>query len=331
MVEPLARPAPRAIPFAGLRLVFALINGAIWFALVFAICSAMSIGVLAAGRLTAGAAVVFTGTVGFFVPFFGLSGAISGFLEQAQSGRFQLPEAENEKEANGEPRARGGLLASIWIHGTWLGLVIALVTAGLAQLYLQRAGVPARGSLCLALAGMAAVIAIVQSALLVRARNLGDLRLPAGTPTPPTTGYYVIRFGLPQSVGNGVITALGAYGTFPLTAGRLAPVDVAIDALSTALVIGFFMALSAGDLAGTDRRFGRIGTVDAAPPSRLARAGIVVLTALAAGLLGYALAIVAGGGVPLPLMVAWKGAIGGLVGGLLAARAARWQLCTRPG
>jgi membrane associated rhomboid family serine protease len=92
-------------------------------------------------------------------------------------------------------------------------------------------------------------------------------------------------------------------------------------------VIAFFMVLSAGDLAGTDCKLGRIGTVDAAPPSRLARVGIVGLSALIAGILGYLVAILCGaGGVSLPIMIAWKGALGAVVGGLLAARAARWQL-----
>ena len=324
-----AAPARKLIPFAGLRLVFALINGVIWFTLVFGICSAISMGVVAAGRLTAGAVVVFVGTVTFFVPFFGLSGAISGFLDQAQSGRFQLPEPE--KDAGGATRAHGGLLGSIWIHGTWIGLVLSLVAAGLSQLHLQTRDVPSRGELCLTLAGMAAVIAIVQSALLVRARNLGDLRAPEG-PTPPvTTGYYVTRFMLPQGLGNGLITALVAYGTFPTVAAAPAALDVAIDSMSTGLVIAFFMVLSAGDLAATDRKFGRIGAVDATPPSRLARAGIVPLAAIASGILGYLIAIPAGAkGISLPIMVAWKAVLGGVVGGLLAALAARWQLSTRP-
>ena len=329
MDDSAAPPARKAIPFAGLRLVFALINGVIWFALVFAICSGISIGVVAAGRFTPGAVVVFAKTVGFFVPFFGLPGAISGFLDQAQSGRFLLPEPE--KDANGETKPRAGVLDSIWLHGAWVGLVIALVIAGLGHYYLlRRPEVPDRGTMCLALAGMAAAIAILQSALLVRARNLGDLRAPAAPPAPPTAGYYLIRFALPQGLGNGLITALAAQGTFPTLTGQPTAVAVAIASMGNALVIAFFMVLSAGDLAGTDRKFGRIGPVDAAPPSRLARAGIVVLTGLAAGILGYLLALPAGArGLSLPIVVAWQGALGGIVGGLLAARAARWQLSTK--
>jgi hypothetical protein len=323
--DSIARPARKLIPFAGLRLVFALINGAIWFALGFGICSGISLGVAAAGRLTPGAVVVFAGTVAFFVPFFGLSGAISGFLDQAASGRFQLPVA-GEQASRATP-ARGGLLASIWVHGTWLGLIVALVAAGLAQLHLQRSGVPSRGDLCLALGGMAGVIAMVQSAWMVRPRHLGDLEIPSAPPPPPSTGYYLTRFGVPQGVGNGVITALAAIGTFPPNAADLKAIDVTLDAMSTALVIAFFMVLSAGDLAGTDRKFGRVGAAEGAPPGRLARAGIVALTAVAAGILGYALARLGGPeGLSMPVMVAWKGALGAVVGGLLAARAARWKL-----
>jgi hypothetical protein len=314
-----AVPARKLVPFAGLRLVFALINGVIWFTLVYAIASAASLGVVAAGKFTAGAVVVFVGTVTFFVPFFGLPGAISGFLDQAQSGRFQLPEPEKD--------ARAGLLGSIWVHGTWVGLVISLLAAGLTQHHLQTRAVPSRGELCLVLAAIAAVIAMVQSALLVRARNLGDLRAPEGKAPPATTGYLVRRFVVPQALGNGLITALIACGTFPSVAAAPAALDVAIDSMSTGLVIAFFMVLNAGDLAGTDRKFGRIGAVEAAPPSRLARAGIVLLTALVSGVLGYLLVIPAGAkGISLNVMVIWKGLLGGVVGGWLAALAARWRL-----
>ena len=316
-------PPRKLIPFAGLRLVFALINGVIWFALVLAICTAASLGVVAAGKLTAGAVVVFVGTVTFFVPYFGLSGAVSGFLEQARSGRFQLPEPRND--------ARGGVLGSIWVHGTWVGLVISLLAAGLTQHHLQTRDVPSRGALCLVLATMAAVIAIVQSALLVRGRNLGDLRAPEGPTPPATTGYLVRRFVVPQGLGNGLITALIAYGTFPSVAAAPAALDVAIDSMSTGLLIAFFMVLSAGDLAGADRKSGRIGAVDAAPPSRLARAGIVVVTALVSGILGYVLVVPTGAkGISLPVLVMWKGLLGGVVGGYLAALAARRQLGATP-
>jgi hypothetical protein len=326
--NPAPPPARPAIPFAGLRLVFALINGVLWFTLVFAICSGISIGVVAAGRFTRGAAVVFAKAVAFFVPFFGLSGAISGFLEQAQSGRFLLPEPVND--ANGEAEPREGVLDSIWLHGAGIGLVMALVVAAFGHYYLRGDGVPDRGAVCLALAGMAAGIATLQSALLVSKKTLRDLEAPAGTPAPPSRSYYLIRFALPQGVGNGLITALAAYGTFPTLAGPPTPVDVAIASMGNALVIAFFMVLSAGDLAGTDHRFGRIGTVDAAPPSRLARAGIVVLAGLAAGIAGYLLALPAGAkGLSLPIVVAWQGALGAVVGGLLAARAARWRLSVR--
>jgi hypothetical protein len=323
--NPAPPPARPAIPFAGLRLVFALINGVLWFTLVFAICSGISVGVVAAGPLTPGAVVVFAATVGFFVPFFGLSGAISGFLDQAQSGRFLLPEA-----ASGDGRRPGGLLGSIWLQGTWRGAVVAIAAAGLAFLRTQRAGVPSRGALCLALAGMAAAIAILQSALLVRAANLGDLQPPPAPPAPPSPFYYLIRFTLPQGLGNGLITALAALGTFPTIDGHPSAVEVALASMGNALVIAFFMVLSAGDLAGTDRRFGRIGAVDAAPPTRLARAGIVVLVGFAAGIAGYLLALPAGAkGISLPIVVAWQGALGAVVGGLLAARAARWRLSTK--
>jgi hypothetical protein len=108
-------------------------------------------------------------------------------------------------------------------------------------------------------------------------------------------------------------------------------VEIAVASAGNALVIAFFMVLSAGDLAGTDHRFGRIGAVDAAPPTRLARAGIVVLAGGAAGILGYLAALTAGAkGLSLPVVVAWEGAVGAVVGGLLAARAARWRLSTKP-
>lgn len=316
-------PAPKLIPFVGLRLVFALINGVIWFTLVLGICSAISMGVVAAGRFTPGAVVVFVGTVTFFVPFFGLSGAVSGFLAQAASGRFQLPEPEN--------KAGKGPLGSIWIHGTWIGLVLSLVAAGMSQHHLQTRNMPERGELCFVLAMMAALIAMIQSALLVRARNLGDLRAPEGPTPPATTGYYLTRFVVPQGLGNGLITALAAYGTFPSVADAPDALAVAIDSMGTGLVIAFFMVLSAGDLAGTDRKFGRIGSVDTASPSRLARVGIVMLTAIASGILGYLLAAPGGAkGISMPVLVAWKAVLGAVVGGLLAALAARWQLGAKP-
>jgi hypothetical protein len=323
-------PARKAIPFAGLRLVFALINGLIWFALVFAICSGISFGVVHAGRFTRGAAVVLAKVVAFFVPFFGLSGAITGFLDQAQSGRFLLPEPEND--ANGDPKPPPGVLDSIWLNGAGIGVAVGLVVTAFGHYYLRRPGVPDRGTVCLALAGMAAVIATLQSALLASTRTLRDREAPAETPAPPSRSYYLTRFALPQGLGNGFITALVAYGTFPAHAGPPTALDVAIASAGNALVIAFFMVLSAGDLAGTDRRFGRIGAVDSAPPSRLARAGIVALAGVVAGIVGYLVALPAGAkGISLPVVVAWQGAVGAVVGGGLAARAARWQLSKKPG
>lgn len=321
-------PERKLIPFAGLRLVFALINGVIWFALVFAIGSGISVGVVAAGRFTRGAAVVLAKAVAFFVPFFGLSGAITGFLDQAQSGRFLLPEPDEDED--GDPGPPPGVLDSIWLHGAGIGVAVALVVTAFGHYYMRRPGVPDRGTVCLALAGMAAGIATLQSALLAGKRTLRDREAPAGTPAPPSRSYYLTRFALPQGLGNGLITALAAYGTFPAHAGPPTAIDVAIASAGNALVIAFFMVLSAGDLAATDRRFGRIGAVDAAPPSRLVRAGIVLLAGVVAGILAYLVALPAGAkGISLPVVVAWQGAVGAIVGGALAARAARWQLSTK--
>lgn len=313
--EPTPYRGPK-IPFHGFRVVFALVNGLLWFGLAYGILSGITTGVVAAGRFTENALRVTAGAVGLLVGLFGLPGALGGFLDQARSGRLQLP-----------PEAgwgRRGQLDNVWAFGLVAGVVNLLVAQGLAAAWLPGRPLPARGEACLQLALLAAGLAFVQSLFLSRRGALFDLLPPASPPRAADRDYLIRRFALPQGLGNGLITALVAWGTFAPAAGseRIAPVAAALDSGITALVIGGFMLLGGGGLARVDRRFGRVAPHEGAPPSKLRRLALVLAAAAAVAAVAFALAALAGG-LSLPVRIVFQALVGGAVAAYFATLAAR--------
>jgi hypothetical protein len=313
-----AAPPSRALyrpPWAGFRVVFALVNGALWFALTWAILTGVSLGLVRAGHFTARTFMITALAVAFFVGFFGAPGAMGGLLDQARSGRFVLPSAK--------PRGHFRPLAAAWR----VGAAIGVLNVGLAFI-LTQLGVPtlpSRASACQLWSGGAALLAVLQSLWLARPAALIDLDPPSQPATAPTATYYVLRFALPQGLGNGVVSALMAAGLFSAASGRMAAVDLAGDAVGTAGVIAFFMVFTAGGLARTDRLAGRVAALAVTPPPRIARWATIPLAALLAVGLAYGLGTLADG-LTLPLFVAWKAFLGCAVAAPLAALAARWEL-----
>jgi hypothetical protein len=311
----------RLPPFGGFRLVFALVNGLIWFALAFGIATPVSFAMAASGHLTARALIAGVGIVAFYSCFFGTPGGLTGFLGLAHDRRFALPPEER--------RGRGGQLDAVWLHGLARGVALAVVAATLTW-YLGKGGVaPGRARFCLVLGAAATGAGFLQALALSSARYLGDLRLSATT-AQPTLGWLLLRVGVGQAAGNGAIAGLLAVATFPPTgapATRMSLAGAIPDAAGSALVIALFMLFTAGGLVGLDRRLGRVAAVAGPSHGRGYRLVVAVAVAFAAAGLA-AVAAWLFDGLPGTLFAVWKVLLGASVAGTLAVTAARWELAT---
>ena len=303
------------IPFQAFRLVFGLANGALWFLLAGGILTAITAAMAASGRLTAMSATVTATAVAFFVCFFGMPGALGGFLGQARLGRIALP-----------PRDQWGRGALGPIHriAFWHGAISALLVAPAAFYYFADGGAPARGTLCLLVGGEAAALAFIHCALLAGSRALGDIHPGSRPPPAPTRQYYWRRFAIPQGAGNGLITALVAAGTYPPPGTPLDARALVLDATATAIIIGGFMLVTGGGLAGVDRTYGLVAGILGPPPSWRRRIQLLVAAVAVAAGAAFVLGLIAGArGLPLPAFIAWKGLVGAATGGVIAVFAAR--------
>lgn len=300
------------IPYAGFRLVFTLINAALWLALAFGITSAVSIKMEAVARFDrsffpAGAAAA-AGLVGLY----GGSGALAGFLDMARSGRIALP-----------PRATWGAasrLDAVWSRAAATGLIMAAIAGAAAW----ASGIePARGRACWLVAVVASALAAMQAAYVSGPRSLADLARDDAKPCSSDARYIALRIALPQAAGNGIVTALVAAGSYS-PADMIVPA-LASDAAATALVIGVFMLVSSASVAATDRGLGRVRPIEGRKPSIVARIGWLIVAAI----ISAAVAAMIGAVVPtLPLVayVAWKGLLGAAAAAALSSVAARAAL-----
>lgn len=315
---PSAQTEPPRIPYMGFRVVFALVNAIIWFSLAFGITTGISFGVVQSGRLTSKVALVFACTVAFFVFFFGLSGGLPGFLDQARQGRIALPSEDSH--------GPGGALASVWRVGFVRGAIASALVYGVSRVWADAPIPLSRGSLCLFLGGLAAVLAFVNALLASRPSSLGDLRPRKTPPSDPTNAYLMQRVGLPQAFGNGTISALVDVGTFPLgEAATRAPMNTAIDSLMTGLIIALFTVFTAGGLVGTERRLGHLKPLVGTRPSVPKRLLLVFgVSALGAGI-AFVLASVADG-LTLMMAVVWKVLLASGIAAFFGLLAARWEI-----
>lgn len=311
-----AAPAAPVIPYGGFRVVFGLINAALWFALIFAITTPVRLGMVAAGRNSPTAMTLALMGVTLLSALFGLPGALGGFLGQAASGRLKLPPAE---------KWGAGVLEHIWRTALVRGAAAAVVVGLVAWPLLGRAPV-ADGSITLVLATVAAAAAFVQSVWISGPAALGDLRSLRRAGPPATSDYFVYRFAVPQAAGNGLASALIAAATFPATGEMEIGASIA-DATATGTIIFLAMLVTAGGLARLDVQLGRIAVLTGMHPPTWTMRVVVVLVATAgwAGG-GSTMAALAGGSVSYWPFVVWKGVLGAVAGGAGALLAARWQL-----
>lgn len=314
-------PAPRGArnqpPFTGFRVIFAVINGMLWFALAGAVSLGASFSLVAADRLSPSALATGAATAAFFASFFGMPGALTGFLGLAAGRRFALPPEEEWGE---------GRLANIWMHGFIYGLMFGPLAYGGAVLAGGH-GAIGRGTFCLVVAGAGAVAGAAQAFVIAGTAALGDLGLSRRNPPALSTRWLLVRAGVPQGLGNGAITALIALGSVPAGAKAVnLPLAALVgDAAGTGLVVALFMAFSAGGLAAADRRYGRVGPADvrpATPAKKMLESFVASLVcAFAALVVGFA---TSGVGLPPAAYAGWKALVGGVVGAVMAMRAAGW-------
>jgi hypothetical protein len=317
--------------FAVFRVFFALGNAVVWFFVVWALSSLVSTLMPAAGGHPAvippATGVAWAATAGFFMPFFGIPGALAGFLEQALERRFELPPAERW--------GGSGQLARAWRIAFVRGLGSSVAFAVLAAACLATAGSVPQGRFCLILAAGAAALAGAHAYALASPTALGDLRR-LGDPAPTAPRRYLLgRFFLPQGGGNGLINALIGFAIFPVAdAGQpalMAAGEVASDSFGTALILSFFMVTTAGSLARVDGRLGYAGRYPGRVPSRARRAGLIVAVGIgAAAVTAGAMRLAGLTGVTLWPFVLWKTTVAFAVAGSLAACAARWALGETP-
>ena len=303
------------VPYSGFRFVFALVNGALWFGIAFVFTTPVASGMIGAGRTSSMALTSAAVTVAFLTSLFGVPGALGGFLEEAERGRFSLPP---------ETKRGPGTLGSVWLHAVTRAVIAAGATAVIVKWLANRYPLAAR--LHLFLAFVAAIIGALQALWLASPVTLGDLRGATTRGPTPSRAYFLARFAIPQAAGNGLATAMVAIAVFPKTGGMTA-IDVATDAGGTVAIIYLMMIAFGGTLAKIDHRFGVAGPLPGVtPPPWIAR---IALTLAAGGLgagLGFALALAWSDGVPLAPFFVWKLALGSLSAGVGAWQAARWKL-----
>ena len=305
-------------PYLGFRLVFALVNALLWFGIAYGVTSGLSVQVEAAGRLHSQSVLIFAACVAFFVCFFGLPDAYGGFLKQAQAGRFELPLPPKSPAS--------GRLSHIIRLAAMRGIASATVAVFVAFAWLERAGVPSRNTLCLDLGIMAAILAFGHNLHMTGPKFLSDLRRADSPASPPSARYWLLRFGLPQGFGNGLITGLLAWGAW---SGPKMPTEVALDAGMTTLVLAGLMSLLAGSLAPVDLMFGHVVSIQEKPHAWWLRGLGGLGLSVAAGMLGLALGGIGLGAEPMAFVL-WKLCLGAGVSGLVAMRAARWKLWVQP-
>ncbi len=286
-------------PYQGFRFIFSLVNGLIWFGIAYGVSSAISPRIEAAGRFHTESALIFGAVISFFACFFGLPDAYGGFLKQAHAGRFKKPKTEPS------PNATGRLSRIIFLAGL-RGLVSAFAGVLLIRFYIARWGMPERSTLCINLGIWAGFVSLVNNWSLTSPASLLDLKPPKNAPQAADLRYLLYRFGLPQGFGNGLITALVGWGSYPAE-GSMNAQAVGIDALITALIIVLFMIFMAGTLAPVDTLLGRIEKPAGPALGWGKRLAWIAFSVVASGVLGYGLTLLMGrGGMDREIFSAWK-------------------------
>ena len=301
------------VPWFGFRVVFGVVNGALWFVIPFVMVFWLS-GAMPPERLVQAKDLLVTIPT-FFVAVFGLPGCLPAAVQQAKSGIFRMP---TDPAPHG---LRRGILGPLWLCAPVLGAVYFGCSRLVAGAFSDGTVTP------LALARQAGTIASLVS--FVQATTVsGSLALLDLRPNRPETfGWSRVAFrtGVPQGLANGLLMTLFAVAQGTSETAAVGPFSR--DLFLSCLGIGGLALAGGGGILGADLAAGRVVGTPGRVPSFPARVGAVVLVAAAVTLPFAAIAALAGGAGPTMQGVA-NGIAGGSSAFLVATLAGHWALAT---
>lgn len=327
--------SPRPIPqFHQFRPIFITIVSVVWVILYW------SFGALVVAQLPGeGPFSVWTTwrffLVGFLpVLFFGAPATLIGVLQQHVAGAFAPlaltgpstpPFLWQAQQAN-NPWVLGiNRVLFFWLPAVFVALAFLL--------FFFPDGVE-RNTVPFVLAGLGAVLAGVVAATSSHTPFLHEIQVSAEQRRWQGSffSYLFWRHGLPWGVGNGVISAIIALAVFPRTSdgsyGVMPAAALGVDTFATALMLCFFMAISAHPHARVDTKLGVIRAPDdASSPARLGRAAWFTGVSLGLTLLVFFVLYIMGiTDIAFPAFLSWKGISATAIAGIAAMITAYWTL-----
>ena len=325
------RPASGYLRF---RWIFSGIICLVWFLLLWGLGYLVASKLPGDGPVNLRIAWLFL-PVGFFpILLFGAPGMLIGFLQHYLAGAFRLP----EQAAVITPP----LLWRARCHNNpwWLGLnrliffwVPSVLVASLLLWVAFPEGISrSMLALFLAMTGtlLAGVVALTSTGLPFQ----HEMSVPPEQRVWQGSffSYLFWRHGLPWGLGNGVLNAVLAIPLFPVTPngvpGMASALMVSVDMLFTALILCFFMAISAHPQALVDSQLGVIRAPQSArSPGRGGRIIRFVLCSLGLALATLVILKLAGvAGLSVPEFVLLKALAATLIAGAAAMVTAYWTL-----
>ena len=327
--------SPRPLPqFHQFRPIFILIVSVVWVILYW------SFGALVAAQLPGeGPLSVWTAwrffLVGFLpVLFFGAPATLIGILQQHVVGAFAPPALTG-------PPAPPFLWQAQQANNPWvLGINRVLlcwlpaVCVALAFLLFFFPDGVERSTVPFVLAGLGAVLAGVVAATSSHTPFLHEIHVSAEQRRWQDSffSYLFWRHGLPWGIGNGLISAIIALAVFPRVPdgsyGVMPASALGVDTVATALMLCFFMAVSAHPHAWVDGKLGVIQAPhDAYSPARLGRVAWFSGVSLGLTLLVlFGLRITGTTDISFSAFLSWKGISATVIAGIAAMVTAYWTL-----
>jgi len=316
------------------RLVFIGILCLVWFLLLWGLGYLVASKLPGDGPVSLPVAWLFF-PAGFFpILLFGAPGMLIGFLQHYLAGAFRLPLQQAEiappflwrAHCHNNPWLLGlNRLIFFWVPGVLVAslLLWAFFPEGISRPQLALF----LGVLGTLLAGVVAVTSTGRP-FLHEIQISPQQRVWQGS----FFAYLFWRHGLPWGIGNGVLNAVLAIPLFPVTPngvpGLASALMVSVDILFTALILCFFMAISAHPQALVDGQLGVISAPKSAhSPGRGGRTVRFVSGSLGVALATAAILNLAGvAGLSVPEFVLWKALAATLVAGAAAMVTAYWTL-----
>ena len=325
---------PRPLPhYHQFRPIFILIVSVVWVLLYW------SFGALVAAQLPGEEPFSVWTTWRFFlvgflpVLFFGAPATLIGVLQQHLAGAFTLP------VLNGSPTPpflwQTQRANNPWFLGInrvlffWLPAVLVALAV---LLFFFPDGVE-RKTVPFVLAGLGAILAGVVAAT-SHTPFFHEIQVSAEQRVwrDSFLSYLFWRHGLPWGIGNGLISAIIALAVFPRAPdgsyGVMPASALGVDTFATALMLCFFMAVSAHPHAWVDGKLGVIQPPSgASSPARLGR--VAWFTGVSLGLTLLALLILRITGtidISFSAFLLWKGISATMIAGIAAMVTAYWTL-----